>query len=154
MEAHQIIVHGNESEKFAGLLNAEIRRPMTRGVLDPKEPDSLKMIREDPIAHAGRAAFPGPPKTADSRSRRSASRYPLRSAGAADALTYHEATLRQTLEELGFEPCSINEGLAVVYGELEDSNYTGIGISCGGGLLQRLPRPGLSVRPSLELFHP
>ncbi len=36
----------------------------------------------------------------------------------------------------GFEPTSINEGLAVavVYGELEESNYTGIGISCGGGL--------------------
>src|ERR1700733_14394520 len=46
VEAHQIIVHGNESEKFAGLLNAEIRRPMNAGVLDPKEPDSLKMIRE------------------------------------------------------------------------------------------------------------
>jgi hypothetical protein len=28
----------------------------------------------------------------------------------------------------------INEGLAVVYSELESSNYTGIGISCGGGL--------------------
>ena len=25
-------------------------------------------------------------------------------------------------------------GLAVVYGELESSNYTGIGISCGAGL--------------------
>ena len=29
---------------------------------------------------------------------------------------------------------SINEALAVVYAELESSNYTGIGISCGGGL--------------------
>ena len=38
------------------------------------------------------------------------------------------------LDELGYEATSINEGLAVVYGELEDSNYTGIGISCGGGL--------------------
>ena len=32
--AREIMVHGNESEKFAGLLNTEIRRPMTRGVLD------------------------------------------------------------------------------------------------------------------------
>jgi hypothetical protein len=38
------------------------------------------------------------------------------------------------LGELGFEATSINEGLAVVYGELESTNYTGIGISCGGGL--------------------
>ena len=42
----EIIVQGNESEKFAGLLNAEIRRPMTRGVLDPKEPSSLSVLRE------------------------------------------------------------------------------------------------------------
>ena len=46
VQAGQIIVHGNESEKFAGLLNAETRRPMTGGVLDAKEPDSLSMIRE------------------------------------------------------------------------------------------------------------
>ena len=35
---------------------------------------------------------------------------------------------------MGYETRSINEGLAVVYGELESTNYTGIGISCGGGL--------------------
>src|SRR5580658_7000850 len=46
VQGTQIIVHGNESEKFAGLLNAETRRPMTAGVLDAKEPDSLSMIRE------------------------------------------------------------------------------------------------------------
>jgi len=28
----------------------------------------------------------------------------------------------------------VNEGVAVIYSELPDSNYTGIGISCGGGL--------------------
>jgi hypothetical protein len=54
--------------------------------------------------------------------------------GAEGSLTYHEATLRQILTELNYEPVSINEGLAIVYSELESSNYTGIGISCGGGL--------------------
>jgi hypothetical protein len=38
------------------------------------------------------------------------------------------------LNGLGFETRSVNEGLAVIYGELESSNYTGIGVSCGGGL--------------------
>src|SRR5581483_12118364 len=49
-------------------------------------------------------------------------------------LTYHEAKLRQILSDKGLEVKSINEGLAVIYSELESSNYTGIGISCGGGL--------------------
>jgi hypothetical protein len=35
---------------------------------------------------------------------------------------------------MGYDAHPISEGLAVVYGELESSNYTGIGISCGGGL--------------------
>lgn len=128
VEAQQIIVHGNESEKFAGLLNAEIRRPMNRGVLDPKEPDSLKVTREI----LSRMLAPAAQKPQGRQ--KVCFTIPAPPLGAADALTYHEATLRQTLEELGFEPSSINEGLAVVYGELEDSNYTGIGISCGGGL--------------------
>lgn len=129
VEAQQILVHGNESEKFAGLLNAEIRRPMHHGVLDPKEPDSLKVTREilsRMLRPSGQENPRNPTKVCFT--------VPAAPLGAADSLTYHEATLRQTLEELGFEPTSINEGLAVIYGELEDSNYTGIGISCGGGL--------------------
>jgi hypothetical protein len=129
---YEIIVHGNESEKFAGLLNAEIRRPMNRGVLDPKEPESLKVIREilSRMLEADAQKQEGPVRAA----KKICFTVPAPPLGVPDALTHHEATLRQTLEELGFEPSSINEGLAVVYGELEDSNYTGIGISCGGGL--------------------
>jgi hypothetical protein len=124
LEAGEIVVHGNESEKFAGLLNAEIRRPMNRGVLDPKEPGSLKMMREILTRMLG----------SPTGSRKVCFTVPAAPLGAEDSFTYHEATLNQTLTELGFVPSSINEGLAVVYGELESSNYTGIGISCGGGL--------------------
>lgn len=59
---------------------------------------------------------------------------PAAPAGAADTATFHEASLRQMLTELGYDAKSVSEGLAVVYSELEGSNYTGIGISVGGGL--------------------
>ena len=49
-------------------------------------------------------------------------------------LTYHEGTLRRYFESIGYKPIAINEGLAVVFSELEDHNFTGIGISCGGGM--------------------
>src|SRR5258708_26396146 len=128
VEAHEILVHGNESEKFAGLLNAEIRRPMTRGVLDPREPESLKVIREL-LTRLLR------PRSADGPSSEGSSKVCFTvPAGSAGNLTYHEATLRQILSDLRYEATSINEALAVVYGELENSNYTGIGISCGVGL--------------------
>jgi len=123
--AGELIVHGNESEKFAGLLDAEIRRPMSQGVLDPKEPEGLRMMREilTAMLRPGEAESP---KVCFS--------VPAAPLGAEDSLTYHEATVRQLLIEMGYQPAPINEGLAVIYGEMESSNYTGIGISCGGGL--------------------
>ncbi len=122
----EIIVQGNESEKFAGLLNAEIRRPMTRGVLDAKEPSSLKVIRELLVALLGYRD--------DFKERKVTFTVPAAPLGHEESLTFHEKTLKQMINDLGYEAASINEGLAVVYGELEESNYTGIGISCGGGL--------------------
>ena len=127
VRGNEIVVHGNESEKFADLMNTEIRRPMTRGVLDPKEPVAVSMMQqiiesltavEDATGSKPRVCFTVPAA-------------PL---GAEESLTYHETTVRQLLEQLGYETRAVNEGLAVVYGELESTNYTGIGISCGGGL--------------------
>jgi hypothetical protein len=125
VQNNEIIVHGNESEKFAGLLNAETRRPMTHGVLDAKEPQSLTMIREILSQMLGHES---------GERRKMCFTVPAAPLNALDSLTYHEATLRQSLTDLNYDPVSINEGLAIVYGELESSNYTGIGISCGGGL--------------------
>jgi hypothetical protein len=124
VNAADIVVYGNESDRFADLLNVETRRTMAKGVLNPAEPDSLNMMRKivesllDPAKERRRLCFTVPAA-------------PL---GAEENLTYHEATLRQVLSDMGYEVKSINEGLAVVYSELESSNYTGIGISCGGGL--------------------
>lgn len=126
VEGGKIIVYGNEASKFAAMLNAEIRRPMTRGVLDASEPDSLNVIRELLSTLLGECdAFDDPSVTFT---------VPAAPLGAEGSLTFHERTLKQILKELGYKPAAINEGLAVVYSELEQSNYTGIGISCGGGL--------------------
>jgi hypothetical protein len=122
---NETIVHGNESEKFATLLNAEMRRPMSKGVLDAKEPESLRMLLQILTSMLGPAR---------QRQQKLCFTVPAAPLGAEGSLTYHEATVRQILNELGYVPQSISEGLAVVYGELESSNYTGIGISCGGGL--------------------
>ncbi|HEY2012090.1 MAG TPA: hypothetical protein VGH38_01260 [Bryobacteraceae bacterium] len=124
VEGNEIVVHGNESERFANLLNKEMRRTMMRGVLNPDEPDSVKLIRAITALLAGKAE----------KGQKLCFTVPAVPLGAEENLTYHEATLREILAALGYEVKSINEGLAVVYGELESTNYTGIGISCGGGL--------------------
>lgn len=122
----EIIVIGTESARLADLLGRELRRPMTRGMLNPEEPGSLDLIRAilrtvlEPEQTAGakvRFSIPSPPLAGES------------------TLTFHEASLRQILADLGYpDAAGINEGVAVVYSELSDSNYTGIGISFGGGL--------------------
>ncbi len=122
----QIIVYGNESARMADLLGREIRRPMTRGVLNPQEPESLAQIEELIEAVLGPKGE-GAAKVCFS--------VPAPPLGGDDNLTYHEATIRQILGELGYEDVrAVNEGVAVIYSELEDTNYTGIGVSCGGGL--------------------
>ena len=44
--ASDITVYGNESDRFADLLNVETRRTMAKGVLNPAEPDSMSMMRK------------------------------------------------------------------------------------------------------------
>jgi hypothetical protein len=120
----EIMVHGNESDRFADLLNVDTRRTMTKGVLNPVEPDSLSMFRKIVESLLDSTCEP----------RKLCFTVPAAPLGAEENLTYHEATLRQVLTEMGYQVKSINEGLAVIYSELESTNYTGIGISCGGGL--------------------
>ncbi len=128
-----LIVHGNESENLAELLGVEMRRTMSKGMLNPSEPESLNMIRQMISALAG-----DPPSAEGAPESKPAKKVcytvPAAPLGASDSLTYHEATLQQILTALGFEAQPVNEGLAVVYAELEASNYTGIGVSCGAGL--------------------
>lgn len=124
VDGNEILVHGNESERFADLLNKDIRRTMTRGVLNPDEPENIRLIRAITQSLVGRAE----------KGQKVYFTVPAASIGSEENLTYHEATLRQLMTDLGYEAKSVNEGLAVVYAELESSNYTGIGISCGGGL--------------------
>ena len=122
----QIVVYGNESARMADMLGREIRRPMTRGMLNAGEPEGLMQIKAIISSVLG---------TGLDKSARVCFSVPAPPLGGEDGLTYHEATIEQILKQLGFENVSsVNEGVAVIYSELEDSNYTGFGISCGGGL--------------------
>lgn len=122
---HELVVLGNEAPRFADLLNVEMRRPMVQGVLNPAESESIPVIRNI-IETMMKQTDSGKPKVYFS--------VPAAPLHAEEGLTYHEATLRQMFAEMKYPVQVINEGLAVVYSELEDTNFTGIGISCGGGL--------------------
>jgi hypothetical protein len=121
----EIVVAGNDAERFAEVFHVETRRPMANGVLNPQEPHSLAVVRSIIAKLVGNAngerqkiffSVPAPVEGSDA------------------GIPYHQASISRILSELGYDPTPITEGLAVVFGELADSNFSGIGISCGSGL--------------------
>jgi len=125
VEGDEIVVAGNDAEKFAEVFHVETRRPMLRGVLNPHEPHSLAVVRSIVTKLLGRAGADDTkvlfsvPAPVDNQE---------------DGLAHHEASIRQILTALGYDASPIEEGLAVVFGEMSTSNYSGFGISCGSGL--------------------
>ncbi len=124
IEGQRIYAYGNRVDEFAKFLNGDTRRPMQNGVLNPSEPKNLQMIEliiEQLCGKAGKGekicfSIPSAP--------------PEREAD----LIFHERSIGRIFEGLGYQAQSVNEGLAVVYAELKDVNFTGIGMSFGGGM--------------------
>jgi hypothetical protein len=122
---NEIVVMGNDAQRFAEVFHVEVRRPMRNGTLNPQEPHSLSVVRSIVARLVGKPAtekqkilfsVPAPLPNGDV------------------GIPYHQASVQQALQGLGFDAAPIAEGLAVIFGELGDSNFTGIGISCGSGL--------------------
>lgn len=121
----EIVVAGDDAEKFAEVFHVETRRPMAQGVLNPQEPHSLPVIRSIVKRLVG---------TANAAGQKAYFSVPAPIDGVENGLAYHQASISQVLSDLGYAPTPIGEGLAVVFGELAEANFSGIGISCGSGL--------------------
>src|ERR1039458_3286547 len=59
VQGAEIVVAGNDAEKFAEAFHVETRRPMANGVLNPEEPHSLAVVRRIVTKLVGRAAAEG-----------------------------------------------------------------------------------------------
>lgn len=118
-----LYVVGDEAIEFASVFNKSARRPLAKGVLNPQDKEALPIMRillDRLIGKgSGLAYFSIPSKPVD----------------ADYDIGYHEGMFKKLITELGYTSESINEGLAVIYSELESENFTGIGISCGAGLI-------------------
>ena len=119
-----LYVYGNDSEFFASFLDVDARRPMWSGLLNPQEEMSQHIIqliiqRIVPRARRNEVLCFSVPGKGD---------------GVNGNLVYHEAVLKQFLASLGYNAKAVNEGQAVVFSELQEENFTGIGVSFGGGM--------------------
>lgn len=124
VDGDEILAFGNRVDEFANMLGGDVRRPMKTGLLNPGEPKSQEMIALALEQMAGKPrkktkiCFSVPSAPPDREGE----------------LIFHEQVVTHVLEGLGYEVEAVNEGLAVIYADLKDDDFTGIGISFGGGL--------------------
>ena len=120
-------VLGDDAFKFAHLFHKECLRPMSKGVLNPNEPISALMVKELIRGIAGEA-----------ESDEDVLYYctPAEPIDAEFDIVFHAEVLNGVFKDLGYKKINrMTEGLAVVYSECEDTAYTGLGISCGAGMV-------------------
>ena len=122
----QLYVLGDDAFKFANLFHQECLRPMSQWVLNPKHPVSNLMVGELVKAVAG------PPKKKDDVLYYCVPAEPI---DADFDVEYHKQILHNVFSDIGYTNINVmTEALAVVYSELAETQYTGIGMSFGAGM--------------------
>lgn len=125
---NSFILLGKDAIEKAIERNDTAKRPMYRGVVSSKEKDAkriLAFILKEVVGEASepneKLVFCVPAQPVDQED---------------DDFDvgYHEDVIKTVLSECGYDARSINEAEALCYAELEDEDYTGIGISCGAGM--------------------
>ncbi|MCX8070712.1 MAG: hypothetical protein N2738_09440 [Thermodesulfovibrionales bacterium] len=119
---------GDAAENFANMFNTNTKRPMELGLLSLKEDEGIAIMQAIIKSLIGR------PKKFGELICFSVPGHIIENGIGVSPVEGHESVIKMYLESLGYTAISINEGLAAVMAELSEENYTGIGISMGGGL--------------------
>jgi hypothetical protein len=122
------ILLGKDAIEKAVERNDLAKRPMYRGVVSSKDKDAkrvlafiLKEVVGQPSEPNEKLVFCVPAQPIDQEDEDF-------------DVGYHEDLVSQVLKEVGYDPRAIKEAEALCYAELEDDDYTGIGVSCGAGM--------------------
>ena len=121
-----LFVIGEEAMEFANIFNKECRRPLARGILSPREKEALPML--EVIVQS----LVGPPRAKGELIYYSVPGAPL---DANFDVVYHEKVLKGFLGRAGYTAKPINEGMAIVFSELGEEDFTGLAMSFGAGLV-------------------
>ena len=122
------ILLGKDAIEKAIERNDNAKRPMSKGVVSAKEKDAKKILAFILKEVAGKASEEG---------EKLVFCVPAQPVDQEDEdfdIGYHEDVVKSILRECGYDAKAINEAEALCYAELQDHDYTGIGISCGAGM--------------------
>jgi len=122
----KMIVIGESAFELANIFGRETRRPMKDGLISPSEVDALPMIKLIISKVLGEPAAPN---------ENCYFSVPAESIDADNNVIYHQGLFEGMLRKMGYNAQAINEGHAVVFSELAEQDFTGIGISFGGGMV-------------------
>jgi hypothetical protein len=118
-------VLGDPAFELANIFEKNTRRPMKDGMISPVEPEALLIVSLLAAELLGHPQRPGEV---------CAYSVPADPIDAERNVIYHRGALDTVLRKLGYAPKPMLEGHSVVFAELAEQDYTGIGISCGGGM--------------------
>ncbi len=121
----KLVVIGEAAFELANVFGKETRRPMSDGLISPNEVDAMPMIKliiqkvlGEPVKPGENCYFSVPAESLD----------------VDNNVVYHQGLFESMLGKMGYTGKAINEAHAVVFSELADSDFTGIGLSFGGGM--------------------
>ncbi len=123
---NKLVILGDAAFELSNIFGREMRRPMKDGLISPSEVDALPMIRLIIEKVLGEPQGDGEPVYFS---------VPAPSVDRQNNIIYHQGLFEGMLRKLGYAPNAMNEGHAVVLAELQEQDFTGIGISCGGGMV-------------------
>lgn len=124
-EIEKVILVGQDAYDLCNAVNAEVFRPMKKGVISSQELDSLDVISlmiEKMIGGKvtdGYCVYSIPAQPVDID---------------APSVLWHEKVFDKIFTKLGYKTKAMNEGMSVIFAECSKENFTGIGISFGAGL--------------------
>ncbi len=122
---NRMYVLGDASFNLANMFGKDVRRPMQDGFLAANEQDAIPMMRFIIERLLGQPSQPGEPCYFC---------IPAPSIDKDNDTVYHEGIVSGIVKKLGYVPRAMNEAHAIVYSELADRDFTGIAVSCGGGM--------------------
>jgi len=124
-EDGDIYIIGEDAFRFANIFSKEVSRPMEKGLISPKEVNSIDVLTIIVKNLLG-----------DIREKEVFCSYsvPAEAIDIGRNVIYHQKVFGKILHTLGANYAAVNEAAAVVYSECAVEKFSGIGISFGAGL--------------------
>ena len=124
-KAGKVHIVGQHAFNYAQIFSTtELKRPMSQGLLNPKERYAL------PVLNAIIGELLGKAKKDET----CVYCVPAKPIDQTREVSYHEDVLKQIIEQYGYDVKVIDESVALAYEGLVDNELTGIAISMGAGM--------------------